>query len=771
MPARFLGGAPHLAPAGTLVLALALSLGPLARPAAASVTIGPERIEVQGEGAGAVIARRPFHVAFTGARGETVLSEAPNSSEASMPLERSVIDPASEPDGDTVYSPLTFLVGSDDPSTYTTGRFAGSLSGEFTGDLEAVSEEGTEYSAREVLSAEAHGEGVALTVSTNDPGGMRLEVTIEPERTASGGAIRLTATPSEPASVAAMADSFSSTVAEAFHGFGGRHNSLDQHGQEFFNWVDQENVTETPEDVTDKYLYPDGPQGAYDPQASFISDEGYGFLLSSQALSRWSLDAARPEAWQTQAAAPELQYLVAPGSMLHAAGVISAVSGRQPAPPQWALGPMLDREVEDGEVARQYEEQLTEDLANIEKYKLPLTGYRIEGWAFLSRPALESEIARLKALKIKPLVYFRAFVNQHDNGTEYPEEFETAVDDGYVATESDGQPYLFIANYGAQAALIDFTNPAAVAWFKSRIDAALELGVEGFMLDFGEQVLPGMHFHDGSTGAQMHNRYPVLYQRVVREIVQQYEAEHPGRSIIFYTRSGYSGEPGSAAYDNFNFPGDESTDWTQASGLASLAPDMLNRAVGGAFGYTTDIGGYFDYYNRIDGREDGTIKPTTRELFIRWAEWAALTTSFRVHGAVVTEHTPWSFSHTVGTYKQLARLHVAAEPLIEELWKQADETGDPVTRPLYLEYPEEPEAAAQEQEWLLGPHVLVAPVVEQGARSRSVFFPAGCWRDPETGQEEHGPASAVLAAKLQQLPFFFACGTQPFKPPGRFGRG
>ena len=69
-----------------------------------------------------------------------------------------------------------------------------------------------------------------------------------------------------------------------------------------------------------------------------------------------------------------------------------------------------------------------------------------------------------------------------------------------------------------------------------------------------------------------------------------------------------------------------------------------------------------------------------------------------------------------------------------------------------------------------GPDVLVAPVVDEGASGRSVYFPEGCWRDPETGQQETGPTSATVPAKLKQLPFFFACGTTPFTPPGRFGR-
>ncbi len=189
---------------------------------------------------------------------------------------------------------------------------------------------------------------------------------------------------------------------------------------------------------------------------------------------------------------------------------------------------------------------------------------------------------------------------------------------------------------------------------------------------------------------------------------------------------------------------------------------MLNRGIGGAFGYSTDIGGYYDV----------TTPPTTKELFGRWAEWAALSPLFRLHGAILKEHTPWSPEiRSVSLYRQLAELHLSAEPLILALWKQADETGVPIARPLYLEYPSDPQAALQNQEWMLGPDVLVAPVVKRRARSRAVYFPSGCWRSPETGQEVLGPQSVTVSATVRQLPFFFRCGTHPFTPPGRFGAG
>ena len=80
---------------------------------------------------------------------------------------------------------------------------------------------------------------------------------------------------------------------------------------------------------------------------------------------------------------------------------------------------------------------------------------------------------------------------------------------------------------------------------------------------------------------------------------------------------------------------------------------------------------------------------------MRWAEWAALSPFFRLHGSVLGGvHTPWSYDdETVAIYKRLSRLHLAARPLIRRLWKRAERTGIPITRPLWLAYPDDPAAA------------------------------------------------------------------------------
>ncbi len=725
-------------------------------PADAAARLGGEQIVVSGPGARAVIDRSPFRIRFQTAAGRTVLAESSSSggSLAVPPVPQVQFGAPTAP-GPALYSPLAFLVGQFGVTQQP--------SGQWEGNLRSVTRGGTEYAARDVTGAQRAGAGVRLRVSTSDPSGRYEEVTIEP---GPPGMVSVFARVLPSDGVAGLADSFVAGRDEAFHGFGGRHNSLDQGGNQFFNWLQQENLSSgspsalTAPSPSHDYLFPNGQDAAYYAQSSFISSDDFGFLLERNAISEWRMASDRAGAWRVGDAVPSIAYVVAPGGARQAIDDLTRVGGRQRPPPRWAVGPAFDRQVGfPAESPADYLAEVRDDLRQIARHHVPVDAYRIEAWHFIHRDVLRRLMERMRRRGIHPMLYFRAFVGTDEIGTDSPRAYGTALARGYVATHADGSPYVFTSNFFRPGAQIDFTNPAARRWYQRRITAALRLGADGFMADFGEQVQSDMRFADGETGATMHNRLPVLFQRTVRKAVERFERRHPRRRIFFFSRAGYSGTPGSARYEGANFPGDETTDFSRSAGLASLAPDMLNRAVGGAYGYTTDIGGYFDV---------GPYQATTRELFLRWAEWAALSPLFRLHGSVLNGvHAPWTYGPTtVRAYNRLSRLHLHARPLILRLWRRAERTGIPITRPLWLADPRDRRAALQEQEWLLGPNVLVAPVVWQGATSRRVYFPRGCWRSAASGERVRGPRSALVDAPLLRLPYFLRCGTHPFGADG-----
>jgi alpha-D-xyloside xylohydrolase len=643
------------------------------------------------------------------------------------------------------------------PITFTTGAVSMTQIEPFplvTGNPFLTVSAGATYSLTDVEEAQRLEDGgVRLTVATDDPSGRTAVVEVRPDE---GNAVR-TAVRFEPSTnIAFVGAGFRSGPDEAFHGFGGRRNALDQAGQSFFNWIDQT--------IFDLPLLGGQPQTGWYQQAQFISSRPYGFFLEQSELSRWRMRSDRDDAWQVESNSPGLRFTVAPGRAPQAIATLTAITGRTPVPPAWQVAPIFAQTLSGGTTGKTpeaYEAEIRASLDKIDELDLPYQAFSFEAWWLLQRIGKLDEIIDLiKSHGLHPLVYFRAWAGNDGQGTEDDAAFETAKREGYAATRADGSPYVFSDTLapGKQAVQLDFTNPRTVAWWRGRVRAALDAGADGFMQDFGEQTMWRMHFADGSTGQSMHNRYPIDFHRTTRQIVEEWHREHPDRTEpMFYVRSGYSGRPGSAAYESANWCGDYQSSWSRTTGLAALTTDMLNRAVGGAYGFQCDTGGYMDL---LTG-------PVTRELFLRWSWFAALTPGNRVHGGpVYGQKFPWSWDDEAARiHRASLLLHRAAEPYILRLWREAKRTGMPITRPLWLAYPAMPGVDRIDQEYLLGPDVLVAPVVTQGATTREVTFPPGCWRDPQTGRTYLGSTTAEVAAPLDRHPYFFTCGTTPFEPP------
>jgi sulfoquinovosidase len=766
-------------------------LGACAAPAPAAVEIGPERIVAATDGGRAVIHRSPFRLAFEDSRGKVLLREV-GSRPRRPPKLPSTDDPeplaGERQEDNATYAPLSFELGRENLEQWNAGLW--------NGNVLFSRREGRVHFAREVISAHEGPDGVRLVVSSTDPS-RDLIVRVGPD---GPDAVRVRARLTRGQGLITIGDSFAAGRGEGFYGFGGRHGTVNKHGEKLFGWAEQENLggqqtlqagisllpglvedgsdytldqlgglPEVPGDLPgglERYLAPNGQNAAYYPQAQFVSSRGYGFLLGQSQFSRWRMGNDRDRAWQVQASARKLDYTVTLGpDPADAVRQLTEITGRHRLPPRWAQGATLSRAVQvpplpgvpAPESPASYRAKIEQDLADIQAYDVELSAYAFEGWALLGDlEYVRSVIDRLHARGIHAVLYHRSYVSDDFLNTQPAGDFTETMAQGLVATTNDGGPYIFGGNGAADATLLDFTNPDTVEWWKERLRRTIGLGMDGFMQDFGEQVQRDMHFADGSTGRTMHNRYPKIWHRLSRRILDRWHERHPDREPIwFFTRAGYSGRPGSAAYEMGNFPGDETTDWSISSGLGSLGPDMLNRAVGGAFGYTTDIGGYVDFLS----------PPPDAELFTRWSEWSALTPYFRVHNsATAGTRMPWSYgAETLATWKALAELHERALPLIRRLWNRGRRSGMPITRPMWLGGPSAPGAGSESQQWLLGPDVLVAPVVTEGATERAVSFPRGCWRQRAPGGGAYrGPGTATVPAPLGRLPYFFRCGTRPF---------
>jgi alpha-D-xyloside xylohydrolase len=288
---------------------------------------------------------------------------------------------------------------------------------------------------------------------------------------------------------------------------------------------------------------------------------------------------------------------------------------------------------------------------------------------------------------------------------------------------------------GGSAYTIDLTDQTVRATFESRLRSLVSMGVDGFKADRGEEIdLEGKTLAGGS-GATLHNLYPLLYAQAVADVIRA-----SGKQSTFATMF-RSGAPGSAAAVPGFWGGDQEGTF---AGLQDAIHDGLSAAVAGYSTWGSDTGGY------------GSVG-LTPEVFIRWAQFSAVTPVFEVGGAGGNA-TFWDFGEpTVSMFRAAAVLHYELFPYLYALTRNAHATGVPALRPLALEYPHDGQAWQQDLEVLVGHDLLAAPVTSSAAPQ--IYLPAGRWVDLATGAVRNGGSDAFTRpTPLDQLPLFLRAG-------------
>lgn len=319
------------------------------------------------------------------------------------------------------------------------------------------------------------------------------------------------------------------------------------------------------------------------------------------------------------------------------------------------------------------------------------------------------------------------------------------IEKGYFAKDPKGGLARPLENPD-ETLLVDFTNPEAVGWWQDKHRPYLQMGVAAFKPDYGEAVPAGAIFADGRSGEQVHNLYPLLYNQAVYEVMR----EERGEAMLF-SRSGYAG---SQRYP-INWTGDAPCTW---GGMAASLRSGLSLSMSGISMWSHDIGGFWN---------PKLFQPPDPTLYIRWAQFGLLSSHARFHG--VRGREPWYYGEkAVEVVREFAKLRYRLLPYIWSLAEEAAATGIPVVRPLALEYPDDPVAATVDYEYLLGPDILVVPVMNGEGRAL-VYLPEGEWRDWWTDEITLGPTHLRLDVPIERLPLFARVGAEiPMGPEGDY---
>lgn len=362
-------------------------------------------------------------------------------------------------------------------------------------------------------------------------------------------------------------------------------------------------------------------------------------------------------------------------------------------------------------------------------------------WSSQRYPNLPYDIELLNKKGVKFLGYCNPYLCT--DGNLYQEALSLEL----LTKKSDGAVYT--ADFGEfECGYVDFTNPVACQWYKDRIlkKNMIQLGIAGWMADFGEYQPVDMHVYSGENAWLVHNKWPLLWAKLNSEAVAE---DGVNDTILFFMRAGFTG---SQRYCKLLWTGDQSVDFSRHDGMETAICAALSAGLVGNAVAHSDMGGYTTLFGNV----------RTQEVFMRWAEMATFTPVMRTHeGNRPYESFQFfqsndAFMHFVKTVKRYSHL----VPYLKEAINEAIAFGIPVQRPLFLHYNDTATYSIHNQ-YLYGRDLLVAPVHASHVTQWQVYLPKGEeWVHVWTGKHLKGGQAVVVDAPIGNIPVFYRSGTK-----------
>ncbi len=505
---------------------------------------------------------------------------------------------------------------------------------------------------------------------------------------------------------------------EHVFGFGERFNTMDKRGMTTV--MQTRDVVGSSGDAT------------YLPVPFFISTKGYGFYLNSSYKSTFDMGDSKSDEYSIKVPASSLDYyfIYGGGDLKQVIIDYTGLTGRSYLPSEWVFYPWMSKN------SYNSQDEVTYVINKTRELDIPGNVIVIEGgggwwgWYTPSWPDPEWMISYAHSQGVRIIIWETPVLPGLGSSSYY----DYATNHGYLVKNADGSVYKIPSGYWmAGNAVLDFTNPAAVSWWLGLHDFLMAQGIDGFKTDGGEFIHDDtVVFYDGRRGAEMENLYPLLWTGTMNDYVMN----KTGGNGITWSRAGFAG---SQQYP-CHWAGDQYCTFAQ---LQTVIRAGQSAGISGIPYWASDIGGY-------------TGGKPPKNLYIRWAEFGALSPLMQYHGQ--EPHDPWTFDQeTQDIYKFYATLRMNLMPYIYSYAKIANETGLPMMRALLLNYPDDPNTYSIEYEYTLGDELLVAPIYEN-TTSRSVYLPDDTWIDFWDSSEYVGSTTISSSAPLNKIPLFIKAG-------------
>ena len=491
-----------------------------------------------------------------------------------------------------------------------------------------------------------------------------------------------------------------------------------------------------------------------------VSNLGYGFLWNNPAIGRVEF-AANHTHWHADMA-KQIDYIIIAGDEPdEIMRQYTEITGHAPVLPEWAAGFWQSK------LRYETQEELLHVAREYKKRNIPVSvivcdyfHWTTQGdWKFdpTRWPDPKAMVDELSKLGMKLMVSIWPTVDTRS------ENYLPMRNKNYLIRAERGTS-LFKIFHGADT-FFDSTHPGArkYVWEKVK-ENYYKYGIKMFWLDESEPSLTPYHYDNVryylGNGSEVSNIFPFYYAQTFYDGMRSLGE----KEIVNLVRCAWLG---SQRWSVVVWSGDIPSTFDS---LRKQLKAGLNFSFSGIPWWTTDIGGFFN---------GDPNDPGFRELLVRWFAFGVFCPIFRLHGfrlpyVDVNRYDPNSYNHSGGpnevwsygedNYRILVdfiALRMRLIPYIMKQMKKAASDGTPVMRPLLYDFPKDPAVYPIWDEYLFGPDILVAPIVEKGLRTRDVYLPLGAqWTDPYTGKSYKGGSTVTVDAPLDKMIVFLKNGAK-----------
>lgn len=486
----------------------------------------------------------------------------------------------------------------------------------------------------------------------------------------------------------------------------------------------------------------------------YLSSKGYGVFVNHPEKVSYEIASENVSRVQFSVEGEYLEYFIIGGATpKEVLDNYTKLTGKPALPPAWTFGLWLTTSF-----TTDYDEATVNHFVDgMAERDLPLSVFHFDcfwmkeyqwcdfEWDKDMFPDPEGMLRRLKDKGLKICAWINPYI------AEKSYLFDEGMENGYLVKTPDGSVWQWDL-WQAGMGLVDFTNPDAVKWYKSKLEVLIDQGVDCFKTDFGERIPTNVVYFDGSDPVKMHNYYTFLYNKAVFEVLEDKLGK--GEAALFARSATVGGQ---------QFP----VHW---GGDCSATYESMAETVRG--GLSLGLSGFGFWSHDISGFEN-TAPP---DIYKRWVQFGLLSSHSRLHGST-SYRVPWLFDEeAVDVVRKFTKLKCSIMPYLYNSAVESTVRGLPMMRAMVLEYPQDPTCFTLDTQYMLGDSILVAPIFNKEGDVQ-YYLPEGKWTNYLTGEvlegnrwysENHGYMTLPMMIKPNTL---LAVGKEDSRPDYDYADG